>query len=312
MRPVLERRLRVNFFKNRPLVITIIIVILLMLLMVATASSNAFSEKTTIAGSAFVPLQRFFYQISDSIAGFFSGDNADLAEDNDRLLSELDTYKTQLMDYEELKQENERLAAALEYKQNNENQELKIAKITGKEPGNWFDVFTIDLGSRDGIKENMPVITPDGLVGRVEEVGLNWSKVTGIIDGRSRISAIMERTRDVGIASGRIGIDELSATLRMEYLPLDSDIVEGDIVVTSGLDGVFPKGLVIGSVAGASSDTGGTNVTIKPNVDFRRLEEVMVVIRSEDTNSVVSESIADENAVVAPLEEPSEAPAGEE
>ncbi len=291
-----------GIFKNKPIVITIIVVIILVFLMAATAGSNSVASATTVAGSAFVPMQKFFYQLSDNIVGFFAGANADYEKENATLTAEVDEYKTKLMDYDELAAENERLKAALDYKQNNTNQELKVASIIGKQPGNWFDVFTIDLGSLDGVKENMPVITPDGLVGRVEEVGLNWSKVMGIIDGRSRISAIMERTRDVGIAGGSIGIDDLSATLTMDYLPLNSDIVEGDIVVTSGLDKIFPKGLVIGEVTGTSTREGGTQVTIKPNVDFRRLEEVMVVISSEDTAAVVSQDIADGNAVREPME----------
>ncbi len=296
------KAISVGIFKNKPMVITIIAVIILVLLMAATAGSNSVASATTVAGSAFVPMQKFFYQLSDNIVGFFAGAGADYQKENAALVAEMNEYKTKLMDHDELIAENERLKAALDYKQNNTNQELKVASIIGKQPGNWFDVFTIDLGSLDGIKENMPVITPDGLVGRVEEVGLNWSKVMGIIDGRSRISAIMERTRDVGIAGGSIGIDDLSATLTMDYLPLNSDIVEGDIVVTSGLDKVFPKGLTIGKVSGTKAREGGTQVTIKPNVDFRRLEEVMVVISSEDTAAVVVQDISDNSAVREPME----------
>ncbi len=290
-----------GFLRNKPLVITVVVVIILIFLMMATASSNTVSRPTTVAGSAFVPLQRFFYQVSDGIVGFFSGVGAEYQTENEKLTSEVNEYKTKLMKYDELVAENQRLAAALEYKQNNQSQELKMAKVIGKEPGNWFQVFTIDLGSKDGIKENMSVITPDGLVGRVEEVGLNWSKVMAIIDGRSKVSSIMERTRDVGVAAGAIETDALSAMLSMSYLPLDSDIVEGDIVVTSGLDNLFPKGLVIGKVAKTDADTGGAKIKIKPNVDFRRLEEVMVVVHSEDTSVVVSQGIADEQAVAEPL-----------
>jgi rod shape-determining protein MreC len=300
---VFERLNGVSFLRNRPLVITIILLVVLALLVTATSSSHTFSEGTMVAGSPFVGMQRFFYQVSNNIAGFFPDADTDYREENAALRNELDEYKLRLADYDELVAENGRLAAILEYKRNNENQELKTARVTGKDSGNWFEVFTIDLGSRDGVKANMPVITPDGLVGRVEEVGLNWSKVMSVIDGRSRVSAIMERTRDVGVAGGRIGTDELTAALAMEYLPLDSDIVEGDVVVTSGLDGVFPKGLVIGRVISTASGSAGINATIGPNVDFRHLEAVMIIISSDSTSAVVSEGIADEGAVAAPPDE---------
>jgi len=285
-----------NFAKNKPLIITIIVIIILVLLMASTASSSTISRGATVAGGAFVPLQTFFYQISDSIRNTFSPSDALSGEERNALTAELDEYKVKLMDYEELVAENTRLSEMLEYKQNNENRELKLARITGKDPGNWFDVFTIDLGANDGVEKNMAVVTPDGLVGRVEEVGLNWSKVMAAIDSRSSIPVIVERTRDVGVAGGSIGGDELSRTLSMNYLPFDSDIVEGDVVVTSGLGGIFPKGLVVGTVTESRTSDGGMNVTVEPSVDFRRLEEVMVIIDSEDTTNVVADNISDPSA----------------
>lgn len=299
----LGKAIGLGLLKNRPLMITIVVIVVLVILVAGTASSNVITEKTAVIGGAFVPMQSFFYRVSSGIAGIFSDTGAGTEQENALLLSEVETYKMQLAQYNELVAENERLTAILEYKQNNVNQELKVARITGKEPGNWFHVFTIDLGGADGVEKNMTVITPDGLVGRVEEVGLTTSKVMSIIDGRSRISAIMERTRDIGVAGGAIGSDDLSATLSMEFLPLDSDIVEGDAVVTSGLDGIFPKGLAIGHVVKTdSNEKSGTNVTIEPYVDFRRLEEVIVVMQYEDAAHVVTDDISDGSARTQPSE----------
>ncbi len=289
----------VNILRNKPLIITIVILVILILLMAMSASSGTVAKSASAAGSAFVPLQSFFYRISDSISGFFSG-SENYEDENTALRAELSGYKTQLKDYNELVAENERLSAMLDYKNNNPKQELRVASIIGKEPGNWFDIFTINLGAKDGIKENMPVITPDGLVGRVEQVGINWSKVMGIIDGRSRVSAIMERTRDVVVAGGSVGLSSDSAILNIDVLPLDSDIVEGDVVVTSGLDSVYPKGIVIGDVTGVTSGSSSVDVKVKPAVDFRRLEEVMVVLGADETAAMVTDNIADVNAVADP------------
>lgn len=284
-----------GFIKNKPVLVTIIVVIIIILLMALTSGTNKVSEGTTVVGSAFMPLQSFFNKASDSVSSFFVRVFSSEEEDG-KSLEELDELRLQLSNYDELVAENERLSEMLDYKQNNPEQELIVAKITGKNPGNWFDVFTIDRGRQHGIEENMPVITPDGLVGRVEEVGLNWAKVMAVVDGRSGVSAIVERTRDFGVVKGRVGTGDIESMLYMEYMELDTDIVEGDVVVTSGLDQRYPKGLVIGEVVETSDESGGKNVLIKPNVDFRRLEEVMVIKTIDEAESVTEEDISDGGA----------------
>lgn len=271
----------VGFLRNKPLVVTIVVVVILIILMVATGTGNKATDGANVVGGAFVPVQKFFYQISDSVGEFFDNvfNSGDVASEKQKLDSELQTIKGQMNDYDEMKAQNERLKEMLDYKQKNTAQELKVATIIGKNPGNWFDVFTIDLGINDGIAKDMPVITADGLVGRVEEVGLNWAKVMAVIDGRSNVPSIMERTREYGVVKGSISQDSLDASLYINYLPLDSDVIEGDKVLTSGLDGIYPKGLLVGTVESASqAGSTGVNVKIKAAVDFRRLEEVFVVV----------------------------------
>ncbi|CAK7012778.1 MAG: hypothetical protein DELT_03225 [Desulfovibrio sp.] len=310
-----ERQTVVGIFRNKPLVITIIIIIVLVILLVASSSNGAISQSAGQAGGIFSPVQEFFYQVSSGIGGFFDGlvNKDDQEQKNQELQSELEVFKSKSREYEELKKENERLADLLEYKQNNTNQELMLARITGKNPGNWFDVFTINLGRADGVKENMPVITADGLVGRIEEVNLNSSKVMAIIDARSSLSSIMERTREQAIVKGAISNNSLDDSLYITFLPLDADIMEGDKIITSGLDGVYPKGFLIGEVA-SSSDTEaeGKNVRIEPAVDFRRLEEVFVVtsMDGEETgtisaaNEVIGSATVGEAAKPAPSSQP--------
>ncbi len=269
-----------KFLRNRPLIITIFVIFILILLIVAT-SRGASTGKISYLGGVFVPVQRFFYQISDNINKAFGVQKTEeevLVQNRD-YEKQLDELKNKYSDYDEILSENERLTDLLNYKQDNPQQELKLANITGKGPGNWFEVFTIDLGEQDGVKSDMPVITADGVVGRVEEVGLNWSKVMAIVDGRSGVSAIMERTRDVGVVRGSVTNDKLDILLYMNYLPTDADIVVGDKILTSGLDGLYPKGLTIGSVLDVS-DKGlsGKEVRIRPAADFTSLEEVFVVM----------------------------------
>lgn len=268
-------------FRNKPLIITVIVIIVLVILLVVSSTNSSIAKSAGVAGSVFSPVQEFFYGISSSVGSFFDGlvNKDDQEQKNQELQSELEVFKSKSREYEELKKENERLAALLEYKQENEGQELKLARITAKNPGNWFDVFTINLGRKDGIKENMPVITADGLVGRIEEVGLNSSKVMAIIDGRSSVAAIMERTRDHVAVKGAIANDSLDVALNITYLPIYSDVQAGDKIITSGTDDIYPKGFLIGEVADSEDTEGsGKNVRIQPAVDFRRLEEVFVVM----------------------------------
>lgn len=306
-----------GIFRNKPLIITVIIIIVLVVLLVASSSNGAISQSAGQAGGILSPVQEFFYQVSSGIGGFFDGliHKDDQEQKNEELQSELEVFKSKSREYEELKKENERLSELLEYKQNNTNQELMLARITGKNPGNWFDVFTINLGRADGVKENMPVITADGLVGRIEEVNLNSSKVMAIIDARSSLSSIMERTREQAIVKGAISSNSLDDSLYITFLPLDADIMDGDKIITSGLDGVYPKGFLIGEVA-SSSDTEaeGKNVRIEPAVDFRRLEEVFVVTSMDGdetgtvsaANEVIGSTTVGEAAQPSPSSQPSD------
>lgn len=283
-----------NFAKNKPLVITIVAVVILILLMTSTSASEAANKATTAVGGIFVPMQTFFYNITDNIKNTFEPKSQ---VDSTQAAALVDQYKLQLINYEELKAENERLLNMLDYKGKNPESELKMAKVIGKDPGNWFEVFTIDLGASDGVEEDMAVITPDGLVGRIEEVGINRSKVMTIIDSRSRVPVIAERTRDVGVAGGSLQGNDNTSQLSIYYLPLDSDIEAGDTVLTSGLGGVFPRGLTVGKVLSAESEDSGVDATLEPAVDFRQIDEVFVIISTKTTSEVVNEDIADHNAV---------------
>lgn len=286
-----------NFAKNKPLMITIVAAVILVLLMASTSASGAADKAATAVGGIFVPLQTFFYNISDNIRHTFENEEQTDPAQTAQLASEIEQYKLQLINYEELKAENERLLAMLDYKEAHSESELKMSRVIGKDPGNWFEVFTIDIGASDGVEKDMAVITPDGLVGRIEEVGINHSKVMTVIDSRSRVPVIVERTRDVGVAGGSLQGGDNYSQLSLNYLPLDSDIVMGDIVLTSGLEGVFPRGLPVGTVISAEAEDSGVDAVIEPMVDFRQIDEVFVIISTTQNSEVVNEDIADHNAV---------------
>lgn len=287
-----------GFFRNRPLVVTSVVIIILLMLMIGSSSATDISGGQTVAGGIFVPVQRFFYQITESIDSSVKANtnSADLASENADLKTQIAELQMELSDYEELKQENERLTEILNYQKENSSHTYVTAQVTAKDPGNWFDVFDINVGTADGIEVGMPVVTTEGVVGTVKETGANWSKVVAIIDGRSGISSIVERTRDVGSVRGRTGNDPLDVLLDMDYLPMSADIQVGDRILTSGVDEVYPKGLLIGEVVEISDDGTQKSVVVNPAVDFSSLEEVMVMVSTPEDSGTVNYFENDEDS----------------
>lgn len=303
-----------RFFRNKPLVVTVILVIIILALLVSTSGMQDISGGQTVAGGVFVPVQRFFYQITDSISSSLQKtfNATDLEKENTNLKDQLANLKSELSDYDELQKENARLTKLLDYEQKQTHYSFKTANIVAKDPGIWFDSFTINLGKNDGIAVDMPVVTPDGVIGRIEEVGLNWSKVLTIIDGRSGVSSIIDRTRDVGTVKGRMESEPGDPLLDMDLLPMDTDIQVGDSVLTSGIGGIYPKGLTVGQVSSVGTDGNQKKAEVKAAVNFRNLEEVLVMVNTGNAAASASPSAPETTAgasAQAPLGTPA-TPAG--
>jgi len=126
----------------------------------------------------------------------------------------------------------------------------------------------------------MPVICADGLVGRVTEVGATWSKVTAVLDAETSVPVMVERTRDNCMVRGVLNTVDSEAGMELYYLPRDrTDLVPGDTVITSGIGGIYPKGIKIGSVREVLTSDGEANAIISPSVDFVHIEEVFIIDR---------------------------------
>ena len=270
-----------NLWRNRPLMVTIIVVIILLVVLVITAGSNNMSGTESVVGSIFSPVQKALYSATDAIGDFFDRmfSGSDLQAENLELEARVAELEGQLEDYNEVKAENVRLKALLNFDTKTENLEVKAAHVIGKSPGHWFNVFTIDVGMSDGIKVDMPVVSSDGLVGRVLQTGANFSRVLAIIDSSSGVSSIVERTRDLGMIGGTNTAGDEDPLLTMDDLPLDADLMPGDKVITSGLADVFPKGILVGEVVEVSQSNDGmrNKAIVKPYVDFAHLEEVLII-----------------------------------
>ena len=274
-----------SIWRNRPLVITIIVVIILVVLLIITAGDNNMSGTESVVGSIMAPVQSALYSGADAIADFFSRmfSGADIRAENADLSARVEELEGQLMEYNDMKRENERLKELLNYAEQTQELEFVTAKVIGSSFGHWLNTIIINVGIKDGITADMPIVNNDGLIGRVIATGYNWSRVMAIVNADSNVSAIVERTRDMGILSGTVstGLEE-EALLTMSFLPFDADLVPGDTTITSSHAGVFPKGIAIGEVIDVSkSDDGMKNeAIIAPYVDFYHLEEVMVITSS--------------------------------
>jgi rod shape-determining protein MreC len=153
---------------------------------------------------------------------------------------------------------------------------LVTARVIARSPNNWYKTLTINKGAQQGIIKDMAVISPDGLVGRIESVNDNSAQVILITDREVAVGAILQRTRDTnGIVEGR----DDSSLLVMRNIPYYSKIRKGDRVITSGLSEYYPKGILIGTVKQTKREPGGLllSAEVAPGVEFDKLEEVLVV-----------------------------------
>lgn len=228
----------------------------------------------------FTPLFRFFGGLrsgAQNLAGGFQDVNQlrDHASDLQDQVNQLTTSTVRLR---ELENENNVLRQQLGYKQANPDFDLAggtvLARVLAQDPTNLVRSITIDQGSSDSVRVGMPIVSPQGLVGRVTEVGTNWSKVVLIIDPSSSVNAVIQSTRATGIVQGDPG-----GGMVIKYVPQGDAIQVGDLILTSGLGGNFPKRLVIGKVTEVHKFDIELfqEAAIEPSVDFSRLEFVLIL-----------------------------------
>jgi rod shape-determining protein MreC len=212
--------------------------------------------------------------ISDSVAGAWEH-YADLREvemDNRRLRAQVGTLTLEAREAEEARQEAVRLQELLGLRDQAEQRTIAARVIARGASGN-ARVLLLGSGGRDGVAVNQAVITPNGVVGRVIEVGPGVAKVQSLLDPNSGVAALIQRTRVQGVLVG-----EGEGTCRLEFVGEAANVEVGDVVVTSGLDEIYPKGRILGVVSMVGEAQGLTRyVQIRPEVPFDRLEEVLVL-----------------------------------
>ena len=194
-------------------------------------------------------------------------------QENERLKQQLSALQVRLQQERNLAQQSQALQKLLELKTQSELMTTATNVIAGGASPE-FRTITVDKGTSEGIRADMAVISPAGVVGRIIQPSSRASKVQLLIDRNAAAGALIERTRAQGVVVGT-GTDEL----RMDYVSGSADVKAGDAVVTSGIDGIYPKGFVIGQIQSVRRGAGQYSaIVIRPAVDFATLEAVLVVL----------------------------------
>ena len=269
------------FEKNKfKLIISAVAFLLVVLIAVSSATGGKIPVVSDVVSFIVSPFQKAAYHIKDGTNNFFSmfRSNANYARENKELKEKVADLENQLRQTETYIKENDRFRQMLELKQKNADNEYVVADILSKDMTNWSNSFTIDKGLVDGITKDCTVITVEGLVGHISEVGRNWAKVVTIIDSSSSVGSTITRLNVNTVINGDITLTAEGKCM-MNYITKDTNLEIGDYAVTSGMGGIYPEGLYIGKVTELNDDPSGLSRTavIDPGVDFYHLSEVMVI-----------------------------------
>ena len=222
------------------------------------------------------PVQGTVSRLTSPVRGFFDtlARMGDLEEENESQRQEIERLQQEIVRLRELEIENQRLRVLLDYGAEQQGYQFLPAAIIGRDPSNLMQCIIIDKGTQDGVEEGMVVVANGGLAGRVTQSLVTSAKVLLITDPSSSVNAMVQRSRALGVVNGKPG-----SRLMMEFVPQSEEAMEGDLVITSGLGGGFPKGLFIGHVVKMGGDDMDLfrELQLQPAVQFDRLENVLVI-----------------------------------
>lgn len=265
-----------------------------LLLVLITVIASGKQLNATLLESAIGVVVTPFQDLTTGISSWIdesitsARDKAELKEENEDLknqIADLLAENRRLAMYEG---ENAKLSALLKIAQRYPDYESIGATVIAKDPGVWYDGFTIDKGTTKGITANMVLIAPEGLVGKVLESGATFSKAQSILDSRSSVPAMSMRTGDLGVVKGDY-TRSADGLCIMEYIDAQAEIMVGDEIVTSHLSDIYPAGLAIGKVLELETDTSGLTkyAVIQPYVDLKHLDTILVIDKSSAVEAPV-------------------------
>ena len=269
-----------RFFKNKFFIILLAIAVFATILTATLSLMGVVDPIKDIANTVATPFRALGRTISESFSGFsrYFASIDKLEDKNEELESRIDSLESMLADRDAVIEENERLRDSLEIKKTYPDFKMVEALIISRETDNNTSLLTLNKGRIDGIKVGMPIIVKEGLVGSVCEVGGAWCRVRIISEASASAGAYISRSGEVGVIDGDISLKG-TGSCYLNYLDPEADIEIGDMVYTSGLGSVYPRGLYIGKVTSVTSNAHlrTKEATVSLAVDVDELSYVLVI-----------------------------------
>ena len=272
-----------DFFQSTKAKILLAVMVLLGAFMLRAVWTGGYSPMVAqLLGTITTPIQKVTAAISGGVDDFFSQftQASEIAQQNEELRAEIAELNKQLVELEDLREKNRRLQTMVGIQEEHTDFEIVPAGVIGRDYNSRFGSFTIDKGSYHGVEPRDPVISEEGLVGIVSEVGLTHSKVITLLDVSLNVGAVDNRVRETGIVTGSMELAE-QGLCRMDYLDRESGALTGDLVITSGSDGegLFPQGLVIGTITQVQAESSGLSLyaVVEPAAPIYELRDVYVI-----------------------------------
>ncbi len=259
------------------LIVTLVLIVTIGLTINPLNNVNWIGNLISVPFTSIEKLFAYAEQEVEAGVGLFN-DVEKLRSENKALKEEIDKLNNERTEYVRLKTENEDLKKVLELKDQLDGIEMSGANVIAKDSGNLFNIFLIDKGAANGISYNMPVITSKGLVGKVYSSQPFSSKIISIIEDGSSVSAVVSKSRDLVVVKGDLKLGK-EGLCKLVYIPNDLDLAQGDIIETSGIGGIYPKGIIIGTVKEVRTGESDLDryAIIQPAADLKRLSQVVVL-----------------------------------
>lgn len=281
------------FERHKKIIITGAVLLLAVVALITNGKKLNATVVESAIGFVVTPFQDITTGIGNWVENTIAGnrEKQEILDENEKLRQELAALQADNQRLSLYETENEKLSSLLKIAQKYPQYESFGASITAKNPGSWYDVFTIDKGKTEGVEANMVLVAPEGLVGKVLESGATYAKGQSILDSRSSVPAMSVRTEDLGVVKGEYSLMN-DGLCKMEYIDAEAEIMVGDEIVTSHLSDIYPPGLTIGKVKEVQTDTNGLTkyAIIEPAVDLKHLDTLLILDKDSSTGSTTAEN----------------------
>lgn len=277
-----------DLFRNKYFLLIFVTVILFITVIVSAYNTDRFTGLRNIINVPLTPVQKFLTNTSNGFSNTIQSfkEIKSLREENEHLKSEINELEKENRRLAMYKDKIDELKSALNLKDQFENYDITGANVVAKEPGNWFHLFKIDVGTADSIMVDYPVVSAEnGLVGRLASTNMSSSTVLSILDEDSSVSGWISKSNGGHvIVRGDVRLKE-DGFCRMNFDSSSVSVEVGDVIETSGLGGIYPKGILIGKVVQIMESVDSMEIygVLKPEADFKRLQEVYVLrVKNEE------------------------------